>query len=77
MAIGGREKRKLLRREVNVGVCLVGTYVLTTALLPLLEKEADARVVSLGCCWKVVSYYSFLMICVSISLPMLAMQDYL
>lgn len=30
-----------------MSVCLVGTYILTTALLPLLEKETDARVVSL------------------------------
>lgn len=60
-----------------VSVCLVGTYVLTTALLPLLEKEADARVVSLGCCWKVVFNYSFPVICDSISLPVLAMQHYL
>lgn len=33
-----------------MSVCLVGMYILTTALLPLLEKEADARVVSLQCC---------------------------
>lgn len=30
-----------------VSVCLLGTYIMTTALVPLLEKAADARVVSL------------------------------
>lgn len=46
----GGEKRKLFflkEKLMLVPVCLLGTYIMTTALVPLLEKAADARVVSL------------------------------